>query len=60
MTWQDEVSPTQWAEWQEIARKGSKSKKINVSLGAEGARLVITLTIFTKLFIKAWHLITLN
>ena len=35
MTWQDEVTPGQWEEWQHFARKISKSKKINTTLGAE-------------------------
>jgi len=35
MTWQSEVSPTQWSEWQEIARKASKAKKMPTSLGPE-------------------------
>ena len=64
MTWQDEVSPTQWAEWQEIARKASKSKKINVSLGAED----YAATAIEKLFeqkerpanVEAWLRKTIN
>ena len=35
MSWQDEVTPEQWAEWQELARKSSKSKKMHTTLGAE-------------------------
>ena len=35
MTWQDEVTPTQWAEWQEVARRASKAKKMHTSLGPE-------------------------
>jgi DNA-directed RNA polymerase specialized sigma24 family protein len=35
MTWQDEVTPTQWAEWQDIAHRASKAKKMHTSLGAE-------------------------
>ncbi len=35
MTWQDEVSPREWDEWQKLARKLSKSKKQATSLGAE-------------------------
>jgi DNA-directed RNA polymerase specialized sigma24 family protein len=35
MTWQDEVTPAQWAEWQDIARRASKSKKMHTSLGPE-------------------------
>ena len=35
MTWQSDVSPTQWAEWQELARKASKSKKMHTTLGPE-------------------------
>jgi len=35
LTWQDDVSPEEWAEWQELARKVSKSKKMHTSLGPE-------------------------
>ena len=35
MTWQSDVTPEQWAEWQELARKASKSKKMHTTLGAE-------------------------
>ena len=35
LTWQDEVSPPQWAEWQDIARRASKAKKMHTSLGPE-------------------------
>jgi DNA-directed RNA polymerase specialized sigma24 family protein len=35
MTWQSEVSPAQWAEWQEIARTASKARKMPTSLGPE-------------------------
>jgi DNA-directed RNA polymerase specialized sigma24 family protein len=35
MNWQDEVTPEQWSEWQEFARKVSQQKKINTTLGAE-------------------------
>ena len=35
MTWQSDVAPEQWAEWQELARKASKSKKLHTTLGAE-------------------------
>jgi DNA-directed RNA polymerase specialized sigma24 family protein len=35
MTWQSEVSSVQWAEWQELARKASKSKKMHTTLGPE-------------------------
>lgn len=64
MTWQDEVSPIQWAEWQDIARKASKSKKINVSLGAED----YAATAIEKLFeqkerpanVEAWLRKTIN
>ena len=35
MTWQSEVSAEQWAEWQDIARRASKAKKMNTSLGPE-------------------------
>jgi DNA-directed RNA polymerase specialized sigma24 family protein len=35
MTWQSEVTPAEWDEWQKLARKLSKSKKQATSLGAE-------------------------
>ena len=35
MTWQSEVTPADWDEWQKLARKLSKSKKQATSLGAE-------------------------
>jgi DNA-directed RNA polymerase specialized sigma24 family protein len=35
MTWQDEVSPREWDEWQKLAQKLSKSKKQVTSLGPE-------------------------
>jgi len=35
MTWQDEVTATEWDEWQKLARKLSKSKKQETSLGPE-------------------------
>ena len=35
MTWQDEVSPREWDEWQKLARRLSKSKKQVTSLGAD-------------------------
>ncbi len=35
MTWQDEVTPEEWAEWQALARKASKQKKLFTTLGAE-------------------------
>ena len=35
MTWQDEVTATEWDEWQKLARKLSKSKKQATSLGPE-------------------------
>ncbi|CAN2188748.1 hypothetical protein MCEMRE212_00471 [Candidatus Nanopelagicaceae bacterium] len=35
MTWQDEVTPEQWAEWQDLARKSSKAKKMHTTLGPE-------------------------
>ena len=35
MTWQSEVSPQQWEEWLNLARKLSKSKKVITSLGPE-------------------------
>jgi len=35
MTWQDDVSPTQWDEWQAIARKAAKSQRVFTTLGAE-------------------------
>ena len=35
LTWQDEITPEQWEEWQQYARKISKSKKVNTTLGPE-------------------------
>ena len=35
MTWQDEVTPQEWDEWQELAQRLSKSKKQVTSLGPE-------------------------
>ena len=35
MTWQSDVTPEQWEEWQELARKASKSKKMHTTLGPE-------------------------
>ena len=35
MTWQDDVTPEEWAEWQALARKASKQKKVFTTLGAE-------------------------
>ena len=35
MTWQDEVTPEQWQEWQVLARKAAKQKKVFTTLGAE-------------------------
>jgi RNA polymerase sigma factor (sigma-70 family) len=35
MTWQSEVSPTEWAAWQDLARKTSKAKRMPTSLGPE-------------------------
>ncbi len=35
MTWQDEVSPREWDEWQKLAQRLSKSKKQVTSLGPE-------------------------
>jgi hypothetical protein len=35
MTWQDELSPQQWAEWIAAAQRISNSKRQATSLGAE-------------------------
>ena len=35
MSWQDEVTPQEWDEWQKLAQKLSKSKKQTTSLGPE-------------------------
>jgi hypothetical protein len=35
MTWQSEVTPAEWDEWQKLPRKLSKSKKQATSLGVE-------------------------
>ncbi len=35
MSWRDSVTPAEWEDWQEIARKAAKSKKLHTSLGPE-------------------------
>ena len=35
MSWQDDVTPAQWEEWQAIARKAAKSQRVFTTLGAE-------------------------
>ena len=35
MTWQDDVTPEQWAQWQEAARKAANAKRVFTTLGAE-------------------------
>jgi DNA-directed RNA polymerase specialized sigma24 family protein len=35
MSWQDEVTPQEWEEWQSLAQRLSKSKKTVTSLGPE-------------------------
>ncbi len=35
MTWQGDVTPEQWEEWQAIARKAAKSQRVFTTLGAE-------------------------
>ena len=35
MTWQDDVTPAQWDEWQAIARKAARSQRVFTTLGAE-------------------------
>jgi DNA-directed RNA polymerase specialized sigma24 family protein len=35
VTWQNDVTPEEWEQWQEYARKISKSKKVATTLGAE-------------------------
>ncbi len=35
MTWQSEVSPEEWEEWQKLARKLSRAKNVPTSLGYE-------------------------
>lgn len=35
MTWKDDVTPEEWEQWLEYARKISKSKKVATTLGAE-------------------------
>jgi hypothetical protein len=34
MTWQSEVTPAEWDEWQKLARKLSKSKKQATNMAA--------------------------
>jgi DNA-directed RNA polymerase specialized sigma24 family protein len=33
--WQEQVTPDQWDSWSKLARKLSRAKKVNTSLGAE-------------------------
>ena len=35
MTWQDDVTPEQWAQWQDVARKAANAKRVFTTLGAE-------------------------
>jgi DNA-directed RNA polymerase specialized sigma24 family protein len=35
LTWQGDVTPEQWEEWQAIARKAAKSQRVFTTLGAE-------------------------
>jgi RNA polymerase sigma factor (sigma-70 family) len=35
VTWQSEVSPEEWEEWQKLARKLSRAKNVPTSLGYE-------------------------
>ncbi len=35
MTWQDDVTQEQWAQWQEVARKAANAKRVFTTLGAE-------------------------
>jgi DNA-directed RNA polymerase specialized sigma24 family protein len=35
MSWQDDVTPAQWEEWQALARKAAKSQRVFTTLGAE-------------------------
>jgi DNA-directed RNA polymerase specialized sigma24 family protein len=35
LSWQDDVTPAQWDEWQAIARKAAKSQRVFTTLGAE-------------------------
>jgi DNA-directed RNA polymerase specialized sigma24 family protein len=35
MSWQDEVTPQEWEEWQRVAQRLSKAKKTATSLGPE-------------------------
>jgi DNA-directed RNA polymerase specialized sigma24 family protein len=35
MSWQDEVTPREWEEWQRVAQRLSKAKKTATSLGPE-------------------------
>lgn len=35
MSWQSEVSPNEWEEWQNLARKLSKSKRVKTTLGSD-------------------------
>ena len=35
MTWQDDVTLEQWAQWQDVARKAANAKRVFTTLGAE-------------------------
>ena len=35
MTWQSDVTPQEWEEWMKLARRLSKAKRVNTSLGPE-------------------------
>ena len=35
MTWQDDVTQEEWAQWQEVARKAANAKRVFTTLGAE-------------------------
>ena len=35
MSWQDDVTPEQWAQWQDAARKAANAKRVFTTLGAE-------------------------
>ena len=64
MTWQDDVTPEEWAEWQALARKASKQKKVFTTLGAEDyAASAIEKLIEQKerpANVEAWLRLTIN
>ena len=46
MSWQDDVTQEQWAQWQEVARKAANAKRVFTTLGAED---------YAAQAIEKWH-----